>query len=86
MAKKLKELTEPDLLKAGEKDYMNEAQLAFFKQRLLDLRAQLLNNADDTGQHHLRRATRSRPTRQIAPRWKRNTRWSCARATASGSF
>jgi len=51
VAKKLKELTEQDLLKAGEKDYMNEAQLAFFKQRLLELRAQLLNNADDTGQH-----------------------------------
>src|SRR5438128_4543029 len=30
---------------------MSEAQLAFFRQRLLELRAQLLNNADDTGQH-----------------------------------
>ena len=30
---------------------MNEAQLAFFKQRLLELRTQLLTNADDTGQH-----------------------------------
>ncbi|HVS57837.1 MAG TPA: RNA polymerase-binding protein DksA [Casimicrobiaceae bacterium] len=30
---------------------MNEAQLAFFKQRLLELRSQLLTNADDTGQH-----------------------------------
>ena len=37
--------------KSVERDYMNEAQLAFFKQRLLELRAQLLNNADDTGQH-----------------------------------
>ena len=51
VAKKVKELTEQDLLKAPERDYMNEAQLAFFKQRLLELRAQLLNNADDTGQH-----------------------------------
>jgi DnaK suppressor protein len=50
-AKKSKELTEEELLKAPEKDYMNEAQLAFFKQRLLDLRSQLLTNADDTGQH-----------------------------------
>jgi len=49
--KVVKELTEQDLLKAPEKDYMNEAQLAFFRQRLLELRAQLLNNADDTGQH-----------------------------------
>ena len=50
-AKKSKELSEQELLKQGEKDYMNEAQRAFFRQRLLELRAQLLNNADDTGQH-----------------------------------
>jgi len=50
-AKKTKELSEQELLKQGEKDYMNDAQRAFFKQRLLELRAQLLNNADDTGQH-----------------------------------
>jgi DnaK suppressor protein len=30
---------------------MNDAQLAFFKARLVELRDQLLNNADDTGQH-----------------------------------
>ncbi len=51
MAKKPKELTEQDMLKASEKDYMSESHLAFFRQRLLELRAQLLNNADDTGQH-----------------------------------
>ena len=51
VAKKVKDLNEQDLLKASEREYMNEAQLAFFKQRLLELRAQLLNNADDTGQH-----------------------------------
>jgi DnaK suppressor protein len=50
-AKKPKQLTEADLMKAPERDYMNEAQLAFFKLRLLEIRAQLLNNADDTGQH-----------------------------------
>ena len=50
-AKKLKQYTEADLIKAPERDYMNEAQLAFFKQRLIEIRAQLLNNADDTGQH-----------------------------------
>jgi len=49
--RKPKPLTEEALLKAPDKDYMNEAQLSFFRQRLLDLRAQLLNNADDTGQH-----------------------------------
>jgi DnaK suppressor protein len=50
-AKKVRELTEEELLKAPEKDYMNEAQLAFFKKRLLELREQLLRNADDTGEH-----------------------------------
>lgn len=49
-AKKVRELTEEEILKAPEKDYMNEAQLAFFKKRLLDLKAQLLQNADDTGE------------------------------------
>jgi len=49
--KKGKEYSEQDLLSAPEKDYMNEAQLAFFKLRLLELRTQLLTNADDTGQH-----------------------------------
>jgi DnaK suppressor protein len=51
VAKKAKVLTDEDLLKAPEKDYMNDAQLAFFRQRLMDLRQQLLHNADDTGQH-----------------------------------
>jgi DnaK suppressor protein len=51
VAKKPKVLTEEDLLKAPERDYMNEAQLAFFRQRLTQLRDQLLQNADDTGEH-----------------------------------
>ena len=51
VAKKHKVLTEEDLLKAPERDYMNEAQLAFFRQRLTELRDQLLQNADDTGEH-----------------------------------
>ncbi len=49
--KKVKELSEEEILKAPEKDYMNEAQLAFFRQRLTELRDQLLQNADDTGEH-----------------------------------
>jgi DnaK suppressor protein len=49
--RKPKVLTEEDLLRAPEKDYMNEAQLAFFRQRLTELRDQLLQNADDTGEH-----------------------------------
>ena len=49
--KKVRELTEEEILKAPEKDYMNEAQLAFFKKRLQDIRDQILRNADDTGEH-----------------------------------
>src|SRR5258708_9324269 len=51
VVKKVKELTEQYLLKASDRDYMNEAQLAFFKKQLLELRDQLLQNADDTGEH-----------------------------------
>src|SRR3954469_8674269 len=60
--KKVKILTEEELLKASEKDYMNEAQLAFFKQRLLDLREQLLKNADDTGEHLRENETTTDPS------------------------
>ena len=49
--KKVRELTEEELVKAPEKDYMNEAHLAFFKKRLVELRDELLQNADDTGEH-----------------------------------
>jgi len=49
--KKVRELTEEEILKAPEKDYMNDAQLAFFRKKLVELRDQLLQNADDTGEH-----------------------------------
>lgn len=49
--KKVRELTDEEILKAPEKDYMNEAQLLFFKKLLIELRDQLLQNADDTGEH-----------------------------------
>ena len=62
LKKPVKELSEEEILKAPEKDYMNEAQLAFFKQRLLDIRAQLLNNADDTGQHLRENETTTDPS------------------------
>ena len=49
--KKVRELTDEEILKAPEKDYMNGAQLAFFRKKLVELRDQLLQNADDTGEH-----------------------------------
>jgi DnaK suppressor protein len=41
-------LTEDEILKMGEKDYMNEDQLAFFKNRLEQLQADILKNAGQT--------------------------------------
>ena len=44
-------LSEAQILKMGEKDYMNPAQLAFFKDRLQQLEKELLKNADETTEH-----------------------------------
>ncbi|MBV1774659.1 RNA polymerase-binding protein DksA [Burkholderiaceae bacterium DAT-1] len=46
-----KKLTEEDILNWQGDDYMNEDHLAFFRQRLLDMKAELLNNATATSQH-----------------------------------
>ena len=46
-----KPLTEADLLKMSEKDYMNAAQLEFFKTKLLALNADLLIHANETTEH-----------------------------------
>jgi DnaK suppressor protein len=44
-------LTEAQLLKMPEADYMNATQLAFFRERLLAMKAELLANADLTSEH-----------------------------------
>ncbi len=44
-------LTEEQILKMNDKDYMNEAQLAFFKARLQQLERDLLKNAGETTEH-----------------------------------
>jgi DnaK suppressor protein len=44
-------LTEGELLKMADTDYMNEAQLAFFKHRLQQMERELLQNADETTEH-----------------------------------
>ncbi len=44
-------LTEETLLKMPESDYMNAAQLAFFKDRLLKMKQELLDNAGLTSEH-----------------------------------
>jgi DnaK suppressor protein len=44
-------LTEEQILKMPDKDYMNAAQLAFFRDRLEKMKAELLANADLTSEH-----------------------------------
>ena len=44
-------LTEADIVKMPEKDYMNAAQLEFFKAKLLALKADLLLHANETTEH-----------------------------------
>jgi DnaK suppressor protein len=46
-----KPLTEADMLKMPEKDYMNEAQLAFFRVLLARMRDDILRKADETVEH-----------------------------------
>ena len=48
-AKKL--LTEQELLAMPESDYMNAAQLEFFRARLQQIERDLLQNADETTEH-----------------------------------
>jgi DnaK suppressor protein len=49
--KKYAGLTEAELMKQPESDYMNKAQLAFFREKLSELRGTILHNATDTGEH-----------------------------------
>jgi DnaK suppressor protein len=49
--KKVPLLSEEQILKMSEDEYMNEAQLAFFKARLQQLEKDLLKNADETTEH-----------------------------------
>lgn len=44
-------ISEDELLKMSEDDYMNDVQLAFFKNRLLELETELLQDAKETAEH-----------------------------------
>ena len=44
-------LTEAEVQAMSDKDYMNEAQLAFFKAKLEAMRDEILENARETGEH-----------------------------------
>ncbi|HEY4373953.1 MAG TPA: RNA polymerase-binding protein DksA [Burkholderiales bacterium] len=43
--------TEAELLKMPAKDYMNEAQSAFFRNMLVNLKEELMTNAGETSEH-----------------------------------
>jgi DnaK suppressor protein len=44
-------ISEAVLLKMPDKDYMNDAQLAFFRQRLQEMEREILQNAHETTEH-----------------------------------
>ena len=46
-----KPLTEAELLKMPDSDYMNEAQLGFFRARLQQMEREILHNAGETTEH-----------------------------------
>ena len=50
MTTRVSPLTKTTLLASDPAEYMNEAQLGFFRQRLLDMKAELLRNASDTAE------------------------------------
>jgi DnaK suppressor protein len=49
--KPLEELTDSDVLAMPEAEYMNDVQLAFFKRKLQQLKADILANAGETTEH-----------------------------------
>ena len=51
MASKTKHLTEAEVLKMPKAEYMNAAQLRFFRDQLLELQRQLRENAGATTEH-----------------------------------
>jgi DnaK suppressor protein len=51
MASKTKPLTEAEVLKMPKSEYMNAAQLRFFREQLLELQRQLRENAGATTEH-----------------------------------
>ena len=49
--RQIKALTEAELLKMPEADYMNPAQLEFFRDRLLTMERDIRTNANETTEH-----------------------------------
>ncbi len=49
--KQLKSLTEEEIVRMPESDYMNPAQMEFFRERLLGMERDIRSNADETTEH-----------------------------------
>lgn len=49
--KSLEELTDQDILAMPEKEYMNDVQMAYFRAKLVQLKHDILSNADETTEH-----------------------------------
>ena len=49
--RQIKALTEAELVKMPESDYMNPAQLEFFRERLLGMERDIRTNANETTEH-----------------------------------
>ncbi len=49
--RQVKTLTEAELMKQPDSDYMNAAQLEFFRQRLMQMESDIRSNADETTEH-----------------------------------
>ncbi len=82
MAKK-KLLTEKEILAMPKKDYMNERQVDFFRNRLQMMEAQLRSNPIRQQRICVRQALF--PIRPIAQHSKRNAHSNCVRATVKES-
>ena len=50
-SKPAQELTDAEVLAMPNDEYMNEAQMAFFRHKLVQLRSDILGNADETTEH-----------------------------------
>ena len=78
-------LTEQDIINwnGPEEEYMNEDQLAFFRELLVKQQDELIENASNTATEL--KSTKRLPTLPTAPHRKKNTRSNCAPATANAN-
>lgn len=74
----------PDYKPSADEEYMNEMQVEYFRQKLLDWKKSLLAQSQDTLEE-LRQGGLNSPTSWTAPQWKRTRRWTCGPKTVPAS-